>query len=136
MLGLGRLSRSRSRWLNVPLVAFIEVFRCTPLLVQIVWFYYALPVIVDVADPGLVGGDDGAVVLHRVRSMPRSFGAGSCRSSLGSWDAARALGLKWRWPAMRVVVLPQAVRRMIPPFMNQSIIATEEHVVGEHHRDP
>ena len=52
LLGLGRLSRS---WLlNAPLVALIEAFRCTPLLVQIVWFYYALPVILNVQIPATV----------------------------------------------------------------------------------
>ena len=47
-IGLGRLSKSKL--LNFPLIAFIEAFRCTPLLVQIVWFYYALPVIVPMQD--------------------------------------------------------------------------------------
>ena len=36
LIGLGRLSRSRL--LNIPLIGFIEIFRCTPLLVQIIWF--------------------------------------------------------------------------------------------------
>ena len=52
LIGLGRLSRSR--WLAVPLVGLVEVFRCTPLLVQIVWFYYALPVILNVQIPAVV----------------------------------------------------------------------------------
>ena len=38
----------------------------------------------------------------------------------GQWDAARALGLS-RWRMMRLVILPQAIRRMVPPFVNQSI---------------
>jgi len=38
----------------------------------------------------------------------------------GQWDAARALGLS-PWVMMRRVILPQAVRRMLPPFVNQSI---------------
>jgi polar amino acid transport system permease protein len=38
----------------------------------------------------------------------------------GQWDAARALGLG-RWRMMRLVILPQAIRRMVPPFLNQSI---------------
>ena len=49
LVGLGRLSRSRL--LNLPLIAYIEAFRCTPLLVQIVWFYYALPVLARHPDP-------------------------------------------------------------------------------------
>src|SRR5262249_28188057 len=39
----------------------------------------------------------------------------------GQWDAARAVGMR-RGQVMRHVILPQAVKRMIPPFMNQSII--------------
>ena len=49
LVGLGRLSRSKL--LNIPLVGFIEAFRCTPLLVQIVWFYYALPVLLGIQIP-------------------------------------------------------------------------------------
>ena len=50
LLGLARLSPSRL--LNAPLIAFIEIFRCTPLLVQLVWVYYALPVILQIWFPG------------------------------------------------------------------------------------
>ena len=117
-LGLARLSRSRL--LNIPLVAFIEVFRCTPLLVQIIWFYYALPVIIDVQIPAAVAA---TLVLSFYTG---SFYAEMFRGGIGSieagqGDAARALGLR-RGTLMRFVILPQAVRRMIPPFMNQSII--------------
>jgi polar amino acid transport system permease protein len=49
------------------------------------------------------------------------FRGGILSIESGQWDAARALGLRWG-TAMRFIVLPQAVRRMIPPFMNQSII--------------
>ena len=118
MLGLARLSRSR--WVNAPLVAFIEVFRCTPLLVQIIWFYYALPVILDVQIPAAVA----AVLvlsLYTGAFYAEIFRGGIVSIEAGQWDAARALGLR-RWGVMRLVVLPQAVRRMVPPFMNQSII--------------
>ena len=55
MLGLlvGVLRLSGSRLVNFPLIAYIETFRCTPLLVQIIWFYYAFPVLVGVdCNPG------------------------------------------------------------------------------------
>ena len=118
VLGLARLSRSR--WVNAPLVALIEVFRCTPLLVQIIWFYYALPVILDVQIPAAVA----AVLvlsLYTGAFYAEIFRGGIVSIEAGQWDAARALGLR-RWGVMRLVVLPQAVRRMVPPFMNQSII--------------
>ena len=118
LLGLARLSRSR--WVNAPLVALIEIFRCTPLLVQIIWFYYALPVILDVQIPAAVA----AVLvlsLYTGAFYAEIFRGGIISIEAGQWDAARALGLR-RWGMMRLVVLPQAVRRMVPPFMNQSII--------------
>jgi len=118
VLGLARLSRSR--WVNVPLVALIEVFRCTPLLVQIIWFYYALPVILGVQIPAVVAA---VLVLsfYTGAFYAEIFRGGILSIEAGQWDAARAVGLH-RGQVMRLVVLPQAVRRMIPPFMNQSII--------------
>lgn len=117
LVGLGRLSRS---WLlNIPLVAFIEVFRCTPLLVQIVWFYYALPVLLGIQIPAT------AAAMMTLSCYTGAFYAEIFRGGIisieqGQWDAARALGLR-PWQMMRRVILPQAVRRMIPPFVNQSI---------------
>ena len=118
VLGLARLSRSRL--LNIPLVAFIELFRCTPLLVQIVWFYYALPVILGIQIPAAVAATlvlsfyTGAFYAEIFRGGIVSIEAGS-GTRRGRW------GCDWRH-VMRFVVLPQAVRRMVPPFMNQSII--------------
>ena len=117
-LGLARLSRSRL--LNVPLVALIEVFRCTPLLVQIIWFYYALPVILNVQIPA-VAAATAVLSLYTGAFYAEIFRGGIVSIEQGQWDAARALGLRPRH-VMRLVVLPQAVRRMVPPFMNQSII--------------
>lgn len=118
LLGLARLSRSRL--LNVPLVAFIELFRCTPLLVQLVWAYYALPVILGIQIPAVVAATL-VLSLYTGAFYAEIFRGGILSIEAGQWDAARAIGLR-RWPMMRLVVLPQAVRRMVPPFMNQSII--------------
>ena len=118
VLGLARLSRSRL--VNAPLVALIEVFRCTPLLVQIIWFYYALPVILNVQIPAVVAAT-AVLSLYTGAFYAEIFRGGIVSIEQGQWDAARALGLRPRH-VMRLVVLPQAVRRMVPPFMNQSII--------------
>jgi polar amino acid transport system permease protein len=118
LIGLGRLSKSRL--VNAPLIALIEVFRCTPLLVQIIWFYYALPVILNIQIPAAVAA---TLVLsfYTAAFYAEIFRGGIASIERGQWDAARALGLR-PWPVMRQVVLPQAVRRMVPPFLNQSII--------------
>jgi len=118
VLGMARLSPRW--WVNAPLVGFIELFRCTPLLVQLVWFYYALPVILDIQIPAAVA----AVLvlsLYTGAFYAEIFRGGIVSIEAGQWDAARAVGLRWRG-VMRHVVLPQAIRRMVPPFMNQSII--------------
>lgn len=117
LIGLGRLSRSRL--VNAPLVALIEAFRCTPLRVQIIWFYYALPVILGVQIPATVAATL-VLSLYTGAFYAEIFRGGILSIERGQWDAARALGLR-RGPMMRLVILPQAVRRMVPPFMNQSI---------------
>jgi polar amino acid transport system permease protein len=117
LIGMGRLSRSKL--LNIPLIGFIEAFRCTPLLVQIVWFYYALPVLLGIQIPAVVAG---IMTLSCYTGVfyAEIFRGGIISIEQGQWDAARALGLR-RWHVMRLVILPQAIRRMIPPFVNQSI---------------
>ena len=117
LIGMGRLSRSKL--LNIPLIAFIEAFRCTPLLVQIVWFYYALPVLLGIQIPATVAA---TMVLscYTGAFYAEIFRGGIISIERGQWDAARALGLK-PWHMMRKVILPQAIKRMIPPFVNQSI---------------
>ena len=116
-VGLARLSRSRL--VNAPLVGLIEVFRCTPLLVQVIWFYYALPVILGVQISAVVAAT-AVLSLYTGAFYAEIFRGGIVSIEGGQWDAARALGLR-PWHVMRRVVLPQAVRRMVPPFMNQSI---------------
>jgi polar amino acid transport system permease protein len=116
----GLLRLSRNPIVTAPLVAYIEIFRCTPLLVQIVWFYYALPVVIGVDIPAHVAATlvlslyTGAFYAEIIRGGVNSI-------ERGQWDAARAIGMR-RGQVMRHVILPQAVKRMIPPFMNQSII--------------
>jgi polar amino acid transport system permease protein len=118
IVGLLRLSRS---WLvNAPLVAYIEAFRCTPLLVQIIWFYYAFPVLVGVNIPAAIAGML-VLSLYTGAFYAEIFRGGVISIERGQWDAARAIGMR-RGQVLRTVILPQAIKRMIPPFMNQSII--------------
>jgi polar amino acid transport system permease protein len=116
----GLLRLSRNPLITAPLVAYVEIFRCTPLLVQIVWFYYALPVVLGIDIPAHVAAVlvlslyTGAFYAEIIRGGVNSI-------ERGQWDAARAIGMRRR-QVMRHVILPQAVKRMMPPFMNQSII--------------
>lgn len=118
-LAIGMARLSKSRLVNAPLVALIEFFRCTPLLVLIIWFYYALPVLLNVQIPATLA----AVLvlsLYTGAFYAEIFRGGILSIEPGQWDAARALGLR-PWHVMRLAILPQAVRRMVPPLLNQSI---------------
>jgi len=116
----GLLRLSRNPVITAPLVAYVEIFRCTPLLVQIVWFYYALPVVLGIDIPAYAAATlvlslyTGAFYAEIIRGGVNSI-------ERGQWDAARAIGMR-RGQVMRHIILPQAVKRMIPPFMNQSVI--------------
>src|SRR6201981_2185016 len=118
-LVVGILRLRRPKVIDWLLIAYIELFRCTPLLVQIIWFYYAFPVVLGVNIPAhvaaisvlsLYGGAFYAeIVRGSVESVPR-----------GQWDAARALGLR-SWRMLRLVILPQALKPMMAPYVNQSV---------------
>lgn len=118
LIGMARLSH---HWLiSTPLIAISETFRCTPLLVQLIWIYYALPVVLHISLSAIAAA---VITLSMYGGVfyAEIFRGGIVSIERGQWDAARALGLSW-WPMMRLVILPQAIQRMIPPFMNQSII--------------
>ncbi|HZR89243.1 MAG TPA: amino acid ABC transporter permease [Bradyrhizobium sp.] len=118
-LVVGILRLRRLKVIDWFLVGYIELFRCTPLLVQIIWFYYAFPVVVGVNIPAhvaamsvlsLYGGAFYAeIVRGSIESVPR-----------GQWDAAQALGLR-PWRVLRLVILPQALKPMLAPYVNQSV---------------
>jgi polar amino acid transport system permease protein len=116
-VGLMRLSPRLL--VNAPLIAYIEAFRCTPLLVQIIWFYYAFPVLVGLDIPAPVAGML-VLSLYAGAFYAEIFRGGVISIERGQWDAARAIGMR-RGDVLRHIILPQAVKRMVPPFINQSI---------------
>ena len=117
---LGMLLLSRRKWITLPIHLYVELFRCTPLLVQIVWFYYALPIVLDIELPAWLAAGLG-LTLYMGSFSTEIFRAGIISIDKGQWQAARALGMT-NGEMMRHVILPQAVKRMVPPFVNQSII--------------
>ena len=107
-------------WLTVPIHIYVEIFRCTPVLVQIVWFYFALPIIIDVNLPAWLAAGIG-LTLYMGCFATEIFRGGIISIDKGQWQAARAVGMTY-FEMMRHIILPQAIRRMVPPFVNQSVI--------------
>jgi polar amino acid transport system permease protein len=121
LIGLivGLLRLSPRLIVNAPLIAYVEAFRCTPLLVQIIWFYYAFPVLVGIDIPAPVAGML-VLSLYAGAFYAEVFRGGVISIERDQWDAARAIGMR-HGEVLRHIILPQAVKRMIPPFINQSI---------------
>jgi polar amino acid transport system permease protein len=117
IVGLGRYARGRL--FRYPATAFVEFFRNTPVLVQILWFYFALPMLVPFEISPLWAAALG-ISLNSAAFSAEIYRAGIQSIDPGQWEGARALGMT-QLQAMRRVVLPQAVRRMLPALTNRGI---------------
>lgn len=113
LLALARISPSRA--LRLPTVLFVELIRGSPLLLQLFYIYYVLPLIGIRLTPiqaGLAG-----LSINYGAYLSEVFRAGIAAVDRGQWEAADALGLGRGW-TMRLVVLPQAIRIVVPPVGN------------------
>jgi polar amino acid transport system permease protein len=110
-----------SRWavVRAPAQLFVEFFRCTPALLQIVWFFYCIPMMVDVfLDPVLMGVL--ALGLNLTAFNAEAYRAGVQAVPKEHLDACVALGLK-PWQRTLYVILPQALRNAVPVLMTNGI---------------
>ncbi len=107
---------SHRRFLRYPAVAFVEFFRATPALVILIWIYYALPILINVNLSSFVSGVLG-LTLVQASYEAEIFRGGIESIEKGQIEAARSLGMSYSL-TMRRIVLPQAIKVMIPPFVN------------------
>jgi polar amino acid transport system permease protein len=117
-LGLGLLRLSPSRLLSIPATAIIEFYRNTPPLVHFFWFFYGLPIVIGVSLSPFVA----ALLALSIQSgafFAEVFRGGIVSIERAQWDAGRALGMT-QAALMRRIILPQALRRMVPPLMERS----------------
>ena len=118
-LGLALLRLSKHSFLSLPAGFVIEFFRTTPPLVQLFWFFFALPILINVEMTPFVA----AALTFSIQSaafFAEVFRGGIVSIDRGQWEAARAIGMT-HGQAMRRIILPQAVKRMIPAFTERSI---------------
>lgn len=118
LAAFGRLSRW---WILRGMArSYQEVFRCTPLLVQILWAYYALPLLIGVTIPNYIAGLM-MLSLYVGSFYGEIFRGGINAIDKGQREAALAVGMSGV-QAMRYIIMPQAVKKMLPAFINQSVI--------------
>ena len=122
-LGIGLIAglfkMSKKKVLSLPATYYVEIFRNTPELVQLIWVYYCLPVLLGfhmVAITSCIV----ALGLNAGGYLAEVFRAGIQAVDRGQIEAGRSLGLSYL-QTMRKITLPQAIRTMLPPFVNQSI---------------
>ncbi|EKV32812.1 Glutamate transport membrane-spanning protein [Caenispirillum salinarum AK4] len=120
----GLLSINPIRLLRWPAIAYIEVFRGTPVLVQVLFIFYGLPEVLGGPIDALTAGiaaialNSGAYISEIVRGGVQSI-------DKGQREAGLSLGLS-RLDTFRYVIWPQALRRMIPPLGNQAIVSIKD----------
>lgn len=120
-LGLAlALARLYGAWpLRLPVGVVIEFLRATPPIAQLFWFFFALPILIGVEiDPFRA-----SVLTFSLQSsafFAEVFRGGIVSIEAGQWEAARAIGMD-RNATLRRIILPQAVKRMIPAFLERAI---------------
>lgn len=121
LLALARLSPRR--WLAVPAGVYVEIIRALPLFLLVLYTFLAAPRLGVSLEP--VPAAIVAFTLYTSGVMAEIVRAGVRSLARGQLDAARALGLSYP-QALRLVVLPQALRRMTPALVGQLITLTKD----------
>ena len=116
-VGIARISQFKV--LRVLAAIYADCIRGTPLLVQIFLIYFALPMVIGqrvepfIAAVAACGINSGAYVSE-------IFRAGIQAIDIGQMEAGRSLGMTW-WQTMYSIILPQAIRNILPPLGNEFI---------------
>jgi len=110
---------SRRAWVRAPSRLFVEFGRNTPIIVQLIWVHYALPDTVGLKFTPFVSSLI-ALTLQTSGYLAEEYRGGIEGIDQGQAEAARSLGLT-RHRVMRLVILPQALVRILPGLLNQFV---------------
>jgi His/Glu/Gln/Arg/opine family amino acid ABC transporter permease subunit len=126
VLGIGvAIARLSSRpWIHYPASLYVQVIRGVPLVMVVFWFWFFIPIATGVSLPqywvALV-----AFVIFEAAYLGEIVRAGIQSVPRGQVEAAEATGLRYG-TTMRAVILPQAVRNMLPSLVTQFIILVKD----------
>lgn len=122
IVGFGRMSRHA--YLRLPAACYINFFRGTPLLVQILLVHFGVvPLLIDRTD--VLVAAILSLTLNSAGYSAEIFRAGIQSVEKGQTEAALSLGMN-RHQTMRYIILPQAIKRMIPAFGNEFIVLIKD----------
>ena len=131
LLALMRLSRNK--FVKTISGAYIAVFRSTPMLVQLSIIYFGLVGVISIPRVTILGFVDlsrfipgvVALALNSSAYVAEIFRAGILAVDAGQMEAARSLGLS-KWQGMKLVVLPQAIKNVLPALANEVVTMVKE----------
>ncbi len=109
---------SRFKIINSIIGVYTWIFRVTPLLLQLFFAYYGLPTVGIVLSPFIVVAL--TYTLNYAAYLTEIFRAGIESIDKGQYEASQALGMNYRQTMVRTII-PQAIRRVIPPTCNEAI---------------
>jgi polar amino acid transport system permease protein len=127
VLGLGLAVLRRAGWVRFLAIAYINFFRAVPALLVLIMMYVSFPFLPVPVLEDLTAFQIGFIGLGLVYAayVAEVYRAGIESVDRGQTEAARSLGMSNR-QTMRLVVVPQAVRRVLPPLMNDFIALTKD----------
>lgn len=116
-VAVGRMSKIEVvRWVSQ---GYIEVFRCTPMLVQLFWIYYALPALTGVTLPGFTSAVI-ALTANLTAFMAEAYRSGFQAVPVEQVEAGQMLQLS-RFQQLRYIIVPQALRQQLPVILSLNI---------------
>jgi len=126
VLGLifGLMSIGKSKFLKALSIIYVDIIRGTPLIVQAFFIYFGISSAFGIKMHAVTAGII-AISINAGAYLVEIFRAGIMAVDKGQMEGARCLGLSYS-KAMQKVILPQAVRKMIPAFINQFIISLKD----------
>jgi len=119
-IGVGLARLARAPWIRLPASAYVEFFRGVPLVMVIFWIWFIIPQLLRLPIPEY-GVALTAFVIFEAAYFGEIVRAGIQSVPRGQGEAAIAIGLTPA-QAMRFIVLPQALRNMVPSLVTQMIV--------------
>jgi glutamate/aspartate transport system permease protein len=130
LLAMARLASNK--WLALPASAYVNLMRSIPLVLVIFWFFFLMPLVFQAITgaerPVQIGAERTAIItfiMFEAAYFCEIMRAGIQSIPKGQVNSAYALGLTYG-QAMRLVILPQAFRNMIPVLLTQTIILFQD----------
>ena len=112
-------SLAKSKFLTYLNIGYVEIVRAIPLLVLILWIYYGLPIMTGISFSPFVSGII-ALSISESAFQAEIFRAGINSIKKSQWEAGSSLGLSF-FRKLRLVILPQAIKNILPAIGNQFV---------------